>query len=231
MMKMTGRNNNSRAGIWLVVSLACFSCQLQAATDDINGTPASAQKTSAAALASGSIFEESTAVMADATADKPAEEPAHSATEPVQNNQSPYAYAAANKPVVPVQSNKTGAASHLASVAVGLLLILGLIFALAWVVKRFNQGGMFNNSAIKIVAAIPLGTRERLMVVDVAGQQILLGVTATQVNTLHVFADPVIDANNTATSSEFSRKLFAALQQKATPGSAIPDKPTSTERS
>lgn len=109
---------------------------------------------------------------------------------------------------------KIGSGTHLASVALGLVLVVGLILVLAWFMRRFNQGGIFNNSAIKIMAAMPLGTRERLLVVDVAGQQILLGVTATQINTLHVFNEPVIEANNPAGSSDFGRKLLAVLQQK-----------------
>lgn len=120
------------------------------------------------------------------------------------------------KALPPQEAIKIGGGSHLASVALGLVLVVALILVLAWFMRRFNQGGIFNNSAIKIMAAMPLGTRERLLVVDVAGQQILLGVTATQINTLHVFSDPVIEANNPASSSDFGRKLLAVLQQKST---------------
>lgn len=109
---------------------------------------------------------------------------------------------------------KVGSGGHLASVALGLVFIVLLILALGWFMRRFNQGGMFNNSAIKIVAVTPLGTRERLLVVDISGQQLLIGVTATQINTLHVFTEPVVEANNSGGGSEFGRKLLAVLQQK-----------------
>src|SRR5690606_5775254 len=65
---------------------------------------------------------------------------------------------------------------HLASVAAGLVLIVALILVLGWFLRRFNQGGLFNNSSIKIIATLPLGTRERLAVVDVGGQQLLLAL-------------------------------------------------------
>lgn len=111
---------------------------------------------------------------------------------------------------------RVGSGGHLANVALGLVFIVILILALGWFMRRFNQAGMFNNSAIKIVAVTPLGTRERLAVVDIAGQQLLLGITATQINTLHTFSEPVANVNSSTNSSEFGRKLLAVLQQKTT---------------
>lgn len=129
------------------------------------------------------------------------------------------------QPVVPVttvqksvaagsQVPKISSGASLLNLALGLVLILLLIFALAWLARRMGQGGMLSNSHIKVMAAMPLGTRERLLVVDVAGQQLLLGITATQINTLHVFAEPVIDKNQAMGHSEFGKKLIAILQQK-----------------
>jgi flagellar protein FliO/FliZ len=111
---------------------------------------------------------------------------------------------------------KISGTSQLASLLGGLALILVLIFGLSWFVKRFSQGGLMQNPTIKMVSAMPLGTRERLMLVDVGGKQLLLGVTATQINTLHVFDEPVVTLTekSQAASSDFSQKLMAILQQK-----------------
>lgn len=110
---------------------------------------------------------------------------------------------------------KTNSASQLASLVGGLLLILVLIYGLSWFVKRFSQGGFLQNPTMKIVSAMPLGTRERLMLVDVGGKQLLLGVTATQINTLHVFDEPVVNTDkDQAVPSEFSQKLMSILQSK-----------------
>lgn len=125
----------------------------------------------------------------------------------------------APKPTLPPQT--TSSASQLASLLGGLILILGLIYGLSWFVKRFSQGGFMQNPSMKIVSAMPLGTRERLMLVDVGGKQLLLGVTATQINTLHVFDEPVVQAEKPAPiTSDFSQKLMAILQQKTV---AVPD--------
>lgn len=135
--------------------------------------------------------------------------------------------AATDAPVVTekkaAQGTRINSSTHLASVAAGLVLIVALILVLGWFLRRFNQGGLFNNSSIKIIATLPLGTRERLAVVDVGGQQLLLGITATQINTLHVFDEPVIAAGDSSSaSSDFGKKLMAILQQKNNRDTAAP---------
>lgn len=125
------------------------------------------------------------------------------------------------------QGTRINSSTHLASVAVGLVFIVGLILALGWFLRRFNQGGLFQNSAIKIIASLPLGTRERLAVVDVGGQQLLLGITATQITTLHVFNEPIIaPGENSPAASDFGKKLMAILQQKNNRDAAAPQDKT-----
>ncbi|MES2823876.1 MAG: flagellar biosynthetic protein FliO [Pseudomonadota bacterium] len=120
-----------------------------------------------------------------------------------------------NKTIVTSEPKKINSASQLASLVGGLMLILGLIYGLSWFVKRFSQGGFMQNSTIKMLSALPLGARERIMLVDVGGKQILLGITATTINALHVFAEPVVNApqNATPAASDFSQKLMAILQK------------------
>ena len=102
------------------------------------------------------------------------------------------------------------------NVTLALMGIIGLIFALSWFVKRFNQGSFSANAHIKILSAMPLGTRERIVLIEAGGQQLLLGITSTNINTLHVFETPVVVDSNEGGQSDFSRKLMSILQQKTT---------------
>lgn len=130
-------------------------------------------------------------------------------------NASPIASSSINTPKPVASPQKVSSASQLANLIGGLALILVLIYGLSWFVKRFTQGGFMQNPSMKIVSAMPLGTRERLMLVDVGGKQLLLGVTATQINTLHVFDEPVVQSEKPQpAASDFSQKLMAILQQK-----------------
>ncbi|MFO1387999.1 flagellar biosynthetic protein FliO [Cellvibrio sp.] len=158
---------------------------------------------------------------------------AASSVSAIQSGQEPASVSSA-APLKPAVSTKTTSASQLTSLAGGLALILILIYGLSWFVKRFSQGGFLNNPTMKIVSAMPLGTRERLMLVDVGGKQLLLGVTATQINTLHVFDEPVVSTEkNQPATSDFSQKLMAVLQQKnvASGASSATESPNTTSNS
>lgn len=73
-----------------------------------------------------------------------------------------------------------------------LLLVLGLVFALAWLARRVpGLAGAAGNPALRVVASLPLGARERVVVVDVGGTQLLLGVGAAGTRTLHRLDQPL----------------------------------------
>lgn len=104
--------------------------------------------------------------------------------------------------------------TQLLSVLFSLFFVLGLILVLAWVLRRFGQGGFSGQQGMKVVASLSLGTRERLLVVDIQGQQLLLGVTPQQIRTLHVFDEPVIDTRADPKSGDFRQKLLALMHNK-----------------
>ncbi len=119
------------------------------------------------------------------------------------------------QPPAAINATPIGGGRHLVSVTLALFGIIALIVAISWFVKRFGQGGFTQSQHIKILSVMPLGTRERILLVDAAGQHLLLGITATTINTLHVFHEPVVLPEKGEQTSEFSRKLMAILQQKS----------------
>jgi flagellar protein FliO/FliZ len=83
------------------------------------------------------------------------------------------------------------AAGSLAQVTLSLILVLGAVFASAWVVRRLKNFGRPGAGTIHVVADIALGTKERAVLIQVGAQQLLIGVAPGRVNTLHVLAEPV----------------------------------------
>ena len=57
-----------------------------------------------------------------------------------------------------------------------------------------------------------LGPKERLLVVEVADQTLLVGMTATQVQTLHTFDKPVAAEQTDETGAGFADRLRTALR-------------------
>ena len=96
------------------------------------------------------------------------------------------------------------------SLGAGLLAVVAIIYGCAWLIRR--MGGMtgMNNNAIKVVSVLAIGARERIALVEVGQQRILLGITPSTIRTLHVFDQPVVDAGN-AGSSDFARKLQSMI--------------------
>ncbi len=68
--------------------------------------------------------------------------------------------------------------ADLSSVIVSLALVIAFIFAAAWVVRRtpFGMGGRASGP-LKVIATLPLGTRERLLLVQARDRELLIAVS------------------------------------------------------
>ncbi len=97
------------------------------------------------------------------------------------------------------------------TVVFGLLFIVALIFIIAWVLRRFGAVSMAHGQAMKIISVLPVGSREKVLLIDVAGQQLLLGVAPGRVSHLQSFDQPVVSPS-TAGPNEFTLKIKQLLQ-------------------
>jgi flagellar protein FliO/FliZ len=66
----------------------------------------------------------------------------------------------------------------------GLGAVLALIALLAWAAKRMGVARPGTNGPLKVVGERAVGTRERVVLVEVAGQWLVLGVAPGQVRAL-----------------------------------------------
>ncbi|ATS63669.1 flagellar protein [Xanthomonas citri pv. fuscans] len=72
-----------------------------------------------------------------------------------------------------------------------LLLVLVLIVGLGWLLKRMPGSGFRSTEGLRVVTSLAVGAKERVVVVEVNGQQLLLGVTAGGISTLHTLPEPL----------------------------------------
>ncbi|MDB2705165.1 flagellar biosynthetic protein FliO [Pseudomonadota bacterium] len=112
-----------------------------------------------------------------------------------------------------VLSNPPVGASALFETMLGLILVLSLIVFLAWLLRRTGRFQMTANGEMKIIASIALGPRERAVLLQVGEQQLLVGVTAQQINILHVLEKNVTSDKNEDISAGFANKLNKMMQQ------------------
>jgi flagellar protein FliO/FliZ len=80
--------------------------------------------------------------------------------------------------------------------------------------KRTQQFNTGVDGQLKVLAGIPLGTRERAMLLQIGEEQVLIGVTAQQVTLLYKLESPLtISPKKAAFSGDFANKLRDALKQ------------------
>ncbi len=105
-----------------------------------------------------------------------------------------------------------GVGGQLTQLVLGLLLVVGLIFALAWLLRRVQAAGPRNNQLIELLGSRALGPRDRLLLVQVGKEQILLGITPGRITPLHVLKEPVqVPASAQQATPEFAQRLMELL--------------------
>lgn len=99
----------------------------------------------------------------------------------------------------------TGAATHggtasLATGVVALLVVIGLIFLLARLARRLPGLSVAAHPDLRVVGALALGPRDRLVVVQVGDRQVLLGIGPQGTRQLHTLDRPLAQVEGTGTS-------------------------------
>lgn len=118
----------------------------------------------------------------------------------------------------PVMTNTATPSSFITVLQVffSLGLVLALIALVAWVMKRINTGHQSANSALRVVSAVAVGPRERVVLVDVGDVRLVLGVANGQVTALHQMPRPEFsDEANGELPVSFTDKLKQILEKKA----------------
>lgn len=97
------------------------------------------------------------------------------------------------------------------SMILSLLMVLGLIVVSALVLKRFNivQQG---NGQIKVLSSVPLGAKERLVVVQVGEKQMVLGVTSQQITHIETLSEPL--AVEKSDMANVPNSMMSLIQKK-----------------
>ncbi len=87
-------------------------------------------------------------------------------------------------PQVVMPGSAAPATGGLLQTIMALVLVIGLLLALAWFMKRYGPRAMGASANIRLVGALNIGGRERIMVVEVGDQWIVVGASPGRVNAL-----------------------------------------------
>lgn len=95
----------------------------------------------------------------------------------------------------------------------GLGVVLMAIAGTAWLLKRLTPGQVGAAADLRVVAAVAVGPKERVVLVDVGESRLVLGVAPGQVTRLMEMPRPDDDASSSASAaaSPFVEKLRTLL--------------------
>lgn len=101
---------------------------------------------------------------------------------------------------------------------VGLAIVIGAIVAVAWLLRRVGGVGHNAGGQMKVLGGLAVGQRERVVLIQVGQQQLLIGVAPGRVQTLHVLEQPLEGlaepGSRHAQDGSFADRLRRAMQQQ-----------------
>ncbi len=75
----------------------------------------------------------------------------------------------------------------------GLIFVVGLFLACSFLFKKYGNGPMTGRGQIRLVDGLHLGNRERLVLIELNGKQMLLSIASGQINKLETIDFPKIE--------------------------------------
>lgn len=102
---------------------------------------------------------------------------------------------------------------ELLGMGISMAIVVAAILLLGWFYSRSRLAGSGHSDLINVVATRALGPKERLMVVEVADKQMLIGMTSVSVQTLHVFDTPISVPETPEVNNSFSARLMSAVKE------------------
>lgn|GEM_PF-1081788 len=90
-----------------------------------------------------------------------------------------------------------------------LLVVLAVLMGCVFLVRRFSgMQNLANQGAVTVRGTYHLGPKERIMLVDVEGVRLLLGVTPSGIQTLHTFGQVEEESAAEEKAPSFFEALF-----------------------
>jgi flagellar protein FliO/FliZ len=95
----------------------------------------------------------------------------------------------------PAVATTSSGVAGVTQVSFALLLVLAVVFAAAWAMRKFRFFNQRGQTAIEVLQGVNLGAKERAVLIRIQGRRLLLGVAPGQVSLLAELAAEAADVN------------------------------------
>ncbi|UPR52935.1 flagellar biosynthetic protein FliO [Vibrio cyclitrophicus] len=94
-----------------------------------------------------------------------------------------------------------------------LIFVIAFILFIAWLLKRMQVPAMSNQQGLAIVRQIPVGTKERIAIVQAGDEQFLVGITTQSIQLISKLDKPL--TQEMLEKSTFSSQLSQLIKKDA----------------
>jgi flagellar protein FliO/FliZ len=102
------------------------------------------------------------------------------------------------------QNTVSSSTGNLLQVISALIVVILVLLACAWAVKNFGPKNLLGKVPVRVVGGVNIGGRERVLVIEVADQWIVIGATPSQITAL-----TTLPRQNTTEEGEIPGKQFS----------------------
>jgi len=100
--------------------------------------------------------------------------------------------------------------AYLVQVIGSLALVLACLFGLLWLMRRMGGVPAGDQQSLRVKSSMRVGSREKILLLEIGDSQLLVGVAPGNVRTLHVLpTDPQAGSGSAASGGDFASFLPA----------------------
>lgn len=110
----------------------------------------------------------------------------------------------------PVRPDSLVSPESMVQMFLGLIVVILIIFGLSILVKRFSLLPGSSSGMIKVLGGLPLNNKDRLLLIQVGEEQILLSASPGRIDKVHKLTTP-LDPDQFRVSTKPEGKSFNSL--------------------
>ncbi len=116
--------------------------------------------------------------------------------------------------ISPASSTPTGGVGNVLQVISALILVVIIMLGLAWGLKNFGPKRLLGRVPVQVVGGANLGGRERVLVIEVADQWIVIGATPSSITTLATLPRQALNDDELQPGKPFSDWLKQIMEKR-----------------